>query len=76
VAEPADDDAAAREVALEIDLPDSAEPLTCEGEIRWRAGACASGIRITHIPAGARRRLANWILRAHHGATDSTRFAD
>jgi len=65
---------ATNDVALEIDLPDSAEPLTLEGEICWRGAASAAGIRITHMPVQSRRRLANWILRAHHGAGD--RFPD
>lgn len=55
------------DVALEIDLPDGDAPLTLEGEICWRADIGASGIRITNIPLPCRRRLANWILRAHHG---------
>jgi hypothetical protein len=76
VVEPPADDAAARELALEIDLPDSAEPISIEGEICWRAALGAAGIRITHIPAVARRRLANWILRAHHGASEGSRFVD
>jgi hypothetical protein len=62
------------DVAMEIDLPDGGAPLTLEGEICWRADIGATGIRITKIPLAHRRRLANWILRAHHGAGDS--FAD
>lgn len=65
---------ASNDVAVEIDLPDSHEPLLLEGEICWRGAAHASGIRITHMPVNARRRLMNWILRAHHGAGD--RFRD
>jgi hypothetical protein len=64
---------ASKDVALEIDLPDSQEPLLVEGEICWRGAASAAGIRITHMPVAARRRLANWILRAHHGAGDRIR---
>jgi hypothetical protein len=49
-------------VNVEIDLPDAEIPLSVKGEIRW-SEAGEVGIHFTDVPASARRRLANLILR-------------
>jgi len=53
-------------VDLEIDLPDETEaPLSMRGTICWsEAGPNrAVGIRFTHLPTPARRRIANFVIR-------------
>ncbi len=54
----------APDVEIELDLPDSGTALRLRGEVRWCEARGAAGIRFTEIAVGARRRLANLILRA------------
>jgi hypothetical protein len=61
-------------VNVEIDLPDIGTPISTTAEVRWiepgeakNDGAAvpgAVGLRFTGLAVGARRRLANLILRA------------
>jgi c-di-GMP-binding flagellar brake protein YcgR len=64
-APPADDFAV--ELLLEIDLPDTDEPLvlSVSGEICWTSASPtrSMGIRFTRMEKLARRRLANFVIR-------------
>jgi Tfp pilus assembly protein PilZ len=56
------------DIALEIDLPDSPEPLRVEGQIRWVDEAplhAGMGIRFTNVAIRERLLLANYMLRRH-----------
>lgn len=58
---------APRTIDVEIDLPDAVQPISTTAEVRWADGdgrPGALGIRFTGLAVGARRRLANLILRA------------
>jgi hypothetical protein len=59
------DDAAGAEVALEVDLPDSNEPLRILGEIRWIDDGPQNpgmGIRFLNVAVSERLRLANFVI--------------
>jgi hypothetical protein len=54
------------EVAVEVDLPDSDEPLALSGEVRWVDDTplhSGIGIRFTNVAIKERLLLANFVIR-------------
>jgi c-di-GMP-binding flagellar brake protein YcgR len=51
-------------VDLELDLPDTNEPVRITGEVRWHThgNQAGMGIHFTDVPKSDRRRLANFVI--------------